>query len=41
MQLIQAKVEGKEIPAVTRVEAKPTQDLMAALKASLEAAKAG
>jgi DNA end-binding protein Ku len=41
MQLIQAKVEGKEIPAVTRVEAKPTQDLMAALKASLAAAKAG
>ena len=41
MQLIQAKVEGKEIPAVTKVEAKPTQDLMAALKASLQAAKAG
>jgi DNA end-binding protein Ku len=40
MQIIQAKVEGKEIPAVVRVEAKPTQDLMAALKASLEAAKA-
>ena len=40
MQLIQAKVEGKELPAVARVEAKPTQDLMAALKASLEAAKA-
>ncbi len=41
MQLIQAKVEGKELPAVTTVEAKPTQDLMAALKASLAAAKAG
>src|SRR5467141_2131730 len=41
MQLIQAKVEGKEIPVVTKVEAKPTQDLMAALKASLTAAKAG
>lgn len=40
VQLIQAKVEGKEIPAVTRPEAKPTQDLMAALKASLAAAKA-
>lgn len=40
MQLIQAKVEGKEMPAVTKVEAKPTQDLMAALKASLAAAKA-
>ena len=40
MQLIQAKVEGKELPAVTKVEAKPTLDLMAALKASLEAAKA-
>ena len=40
MALIQAKVEGKELPAVTKSEAKPTQDLMAALKASLEAAKA-
>ena len=40
MQLIQAKVDGKELPAVTKVEAKPTLDLMAALKASLEAAKA-
>jgi len=40
MQLIQAKVEGKELPAVTKIEAKPTQDLMAALKASLAAAKA-
>ncbi|MGI0149517.1 MAG: Ku protein [Thermoplasmata archaeon] len=39
MQVIQAKVEGKELPAVTRVESKPTQDLMAALKASLQAAK--
>src|SRR3972149_266711 len=38
MQLIQAKVEGKELPAGARVEARPTQDLMAALKASLEAA---
>jgi DNA end-binding protein Ku len=40
VQLIQAKVEGKEIPVVTRPEGKPTQDLMAALKASLAAAKA-
>ena len=40
MALIQAKVEGKELPAITRVESKPTQDLMAALKASLEVAKA-
>src|SRR5213593_1673883 len=40
MALIQAKVEGKELPSVTKVETKPTQDLMAALKASLEAAKA-
>ncbi len=40
MTLIQAKVEGKELPAVAKVETKPTQDLMAALKASLEAAKA-
>ncbi|MCI4371623.1 MAG: Ku protein, partial [Thermoplasmata archaeon] len=41
MAVIQAKVEGKELPAVTKIEAKPTQDLMAALKASLQAAKAG
>jgi len=34
-------VEGKELPSVTKVEGKPTQDLMAALKASLAAAKAG
>lgn len=40
MQMIQAKVEGKELPTVAKVEAKPTQDLMTALKASLEAAKA-
>lgn len=40
MALIQAKIEGKEMPAVETVEAKPTQDLMAALKASLEAVKA-
>src|SRR6267378_354357 len=39
MTLIQAKVEGKELPIVARVEAKPTQDLMAALKASLAATK--
>lgn len=38
--LIQAKVEGKEVPIVARPEAKPTQDLMSALKASLAAAKA-
>src|SRR3989454_875840 len=38
--LIEAKVEGKELPSITKVETKPTQDLMAALKASLEAAKA-
>lgn len=40
MRLIQAKVEGTELPTITRVESKPTQDLMAALKASLEVAKA-
>jgi len=40
MTLIQAKVEGKELPTVAKVEAKPTQDLMAALKASLAATKA-
>src|SRR5256885_2294108 len=40
MALIQAKVEGKELPSVTKVETRPTQDLMAALKASPEAAKA-
>ena len=40
MEMIQAKVDGKELPAVAKVESKPTQDLMAALKASLEAAKA-
>ncbi len=40
MALIQAKVEGKELPTITKVESKPTQDLMAALKASLEVAKA-
>jgi len=40
MTLIEAKVEGKEMPTVTKVESKPTQDLMAALKASLQAAKA-
>ena len=40
MQIIQAKVEGKEIPAIAKVETKPTQDLLAALKASLQAAKA-
>ena len=40
VQLITAKVEGKEIPVVTRPAAQPTQDLMAALKASLSAAKA-
>ncbi len=40
MALIQAKVEGKELPTINRVESKPTVDLMAALKASLEVAKA-
>src|SRR5207249_1437898 len=40
MALMQAKVEGKELPSVTKVETRPTQDLMAALKASREAAKA-
>src|SRR2546428_11586627 len=40
MALIEAKVEGKELPSIPKVETKPTQDLMAALKASLEAAKA-
>ena len=40
MGIIQAKVEGKEIPEIPRVEAKPPQDLLAALKASLDAVKA-
>jgi len=40
MEMITAKVEGKELPTIVRPEAKPTVDLMAALKASLEAAKA-
>lgn len=41
MQLIRAKVEGKEMPAVAKPEARPTEDLMSALRASLEATKAG
>jgi len=40
MEIITAKVEGKEIPAVVRPTARPTEDLMTALKASLEATKA-
>lgn len=39
LNLIEAKVAGKEIEIVPVVEVAPTQDLMAALKASLEAAK--
>jgi len=41
LDVIRAKVEGKEMPVVVAPEARPTQDLMAALRASLEAAKAG
>lgn len=40
MEIIQAKVEGKAIPEIARPQAQPTQDLMAALRASLESAKA-
>jgi len=40
VSLIQAKVDGKELPVIPKAEAKPTQDLMTALKASLAAAKA-
>lgn len=39
LNLIEAKVSGKEIEVPPKVEVAPTQDLMAALKASLEAAK--
>ncbi len=39
LNVIEAKVAGKEIQAPPKVEVAPTQDLMAALKASLEAVK--
>ncbi len=39
LNLIEAKVSGKQIEAPPKVEVAPTQDLMAALKASLEAVK--
>jgi DNA end-binding protein Ku len=39
LNLIEAKVSGKQIEAPPRVEVAPTQDLMAALRASLEAVK--
>ena len=41
MELITARVEGREVPEIVRPQAAPTQDLMAALRASLEATKAG
>lgn len=41
MELITARVEGREVPEIVRPQAQPTQDLMAALRASLEATKAG
>lgn len=39
LNIIEAKVSGKEIEAPPRVEVAPTQDLMAALRASLDAVK--
>jgi len=39
LNLIEAKVAGKEIQVPPAVEVAPTQDLMAALRASLEAVK--
>ena len=39
MAMIEAKIEGKIIEVAPRVEVQATQDLMAALKASLQAAK--
>ena len=39
LSMIEAKVEGKEITVPPAVTAAPTQDLMAALRASLEAVK--
>jgi DNA end-binding protein Ku len=39
LNMIEAKVAGKTVEAPPRVEVAPTQDLMAALRASLEAAK--
>ena len=39
LNLIEAKVAGKEIQIPPKVEIAPTQDLMAALRASLEAVK--
>jgi len=41
MEIIRAKVEGKAIPEIVRPQAQPTQEVMAALRASLESAKAG
>ena len=37
--MIEAKVAGKEVEVPLKVEVAPTQDLMAALRASLEAMK--
>jgi len=39
LNMIEAKVAGKEVEVPPRVEVAPTQDLMAALKASLAAVK--
>ena len=39
LNIIEAKVAGKEVEVPPRVEVAPTQDLMAALRASLEAVK--
>ena len=39
LNVIEAKVAGKEVAVTPRVEVAPTQDLMAALRASLEAVK--
>ena len=36
MEIIRAKVEGKAIPEIVRPQAQPTQEVMAALRASLE-----
>ena len=39
LNMIEAKVAGKEVQVAPRVEVAPTQDLMAALRASLQAVK--
>ncbi len=39
LNMIEAKVAGKEVAVPPRVEVAPTQDLMAALRASLQAVK--